>query len=425
MADLGSYGSKLIDDEGGMGAGEGENPSAQQQSSGTSGVVSGGPQGSGVSTAGVGAGGTGGWTNIQSYLGANKGDNGSSNLLQNKAQGQYDNENTALQTQAGETKSKAQGEADKIKDANDNSKQWVNQSANAYSWSGNQNDAYKGNVGKLQGALNDKYQGPENFAYQKSADFQKTGSALGDNGAFNNYMNDIYKDKAGGQLSSGMGALQTQLDVNNQNLADARKSMLGKYAGFDNNINAAVSDSDKAIQAAKTNYGNNQTALRDNLQNMGTQYDSDLSKAESAAKAGYNKDYTSGSGISTYGKNIKDSWGQNHGTDNAAVLAPSVNQIVNEGLMSDNLSWSDINRLNGKDWTGGSQFSSARTITENEMNDFNNQVGKGKDSLNNFYSEQDNKYKDTGDSEKKNWNTIMDILNNSDRKQQGFQVRGA
>ena len=45
--------------------------------------------------------------------------------------------------------------------------------------------------------------------------------------------------------------------------------------------------------------------------------------------------------------------------------------------------------------------------------------------LNNFYGQQDQKYADTGDSEKRNYNTIMDILNNTAaNKSKGFAVRG-
>ena len=45
---------------------------------GSSGVVSGNSNSTPVSTAGVGAGGLGSWTNIQSYLNANKQDTGTS-----------------------------------------------------------------------------------------------------------------------------------------------------------------------------------------------------------------------------------------------------------------------------------------------------------------------------------------------------------
>lgn len=407
-----TYGDKLITDDEDKKNKDGYD---QTQASGTSGVVTGGTQGQGVSTAGVGAGGTGGWTNIQAYIGANKSDNGSSNLLQNKAGSQYDSENQNLQTQANDTKTQAQNEANKINDAKDHSKEWVNQAANAYSWTGNQGSDYTNNANKVKSAVYDSYKGPENFAYQKSADFQRTGSALNNDQSFNNYMNDIYKQKAGGQLSKGQGALQTQLDVNNQGLADTRKSLLDKYSGFDNNVNQAVTDSDAAIQKAKQDYGNNQASLKDYLGNMSNDYQMQIDKAESDARSGYNDTFTkdkTGRTSSVLSSDFgfdpardafiaRDAYGNNQ----------TWKQLANEtGLANDKTSaWDGSYLTLGGILTGGNN---GKRFADNQA------------ALNNFYSEQDQKYANTADNEEKNWNTIMDILGKSDRKQQGFKVRG-
>lgn len=394
MADLGNYNDKLLQDEEqqqGAGLTNTANPVA-----GTSGVVS-GTQGSGVSTAGVGSGGTGGWTNIQAYLNANKSDNGSSNLLSDKAGGQYDKEIGNLNTQAGEAKTQAQSEANKIKDANDNSKTWVNQAANAYSWSGPQSQNYKDSIGKVQGALTGQYQGPNNFAYTQSGDFQKSGAALKDDPSFSNYMNDIYKEKAGGQLTSGQGALQTQLDVNNQGLADARKALLEKYAGFQGLSDAAVADTDAAINKARTDYGNNQEALRFNLQNMANDYDTQIGQAEADARAGYNTAYSTDKNTPWLVSQTRNGTGDVTGEQ---WETRTIKDLV------------DAKNANQKYW--------------NQHLQTNDPLFRGyEDAINNFYSTQDSKYANTGDEQERNWNAIMDILGNTaNRKEQGFKVRG-
>lgn len=413
----GSYNDKLITDEEdqqGQGAGAG-----QMQASGTSGVVTGGTQGQGVSTAGVGAGGTGGWTNIQAYLGANKTNQDSANLLNNKAMGQYDAENNALNTSANETKTQAQNEANKINEAKDKSKEWVNQAANAYSWTGNQGSDYTNNANKVKSAITDTYKGPENFAYQKSADFQRTGSALGNDQSFGNYMNDIYKQKAGGQLSKGQGALQTQLDVNNQGLADARKNLLDKYSGFDSNIQKAVTDSDTAIQKAKQDYGNNQASLKDYLGNMSNDYQMQIDKAENDARSGYNTSLTgdkSGLTSAYYSSQFGDD--------------PMRDAFSSKDAYGDNQTWKQLENESelAKDKSNiGSTYHNYAGILNNGI--FGNtapsdRFKSNQSALNNFYSQQDQKYANTADNEERNWNTIMDILGKSDRKQEGFKVRG-
>lgn len=444
MAELGYYDDKLQKDQQDPNAASGS--TTPQVGTGTSGVVS-GSSNQAVSTAGVGAGGTGGWTNIQAYLGANKGDTGSAKNLEDKASTQYQSENSALNTQATDTKNQAQGEANKINEAKDKSKEWVSQSANAYSWDGNQNDAYKGNVNKLKSATTDQYAGPNNFAYGTSADFQRTNNALGDNKAFGSYMGDIYTQKAGGQLNSGQLALQGQLDVNNQALADTRQNLLKQYAGFGDTVNKTVTDTDAAIKKSREDYGNNQDALKSSLQNLGNEYDTGLKQAEIDARKGYNDSYTGGSGLSG---TFYDRYGG--GGDNAltgTVQNNSVNQLKDLGVWGSDIAWNNIQKEKEYSDAGKSMGSVAGGSLDSQKQDYgnlqrqdrmdyfnNNGYGDGwnqakgnydrnQSALNNFYSEQDTKYKDTGDSEKKNWNTIMDILGNTDRKQQGFNVRGA
>lgn len=421
MADLGNYQDKLLQDD----------PNQQQTqasnvtpTAGTSGVISGGSNASGVSTAGVGAGGTGGWTNIQAYLGANKGDNGSATALSDKANTQYDNEKNNLNSKASETKTQAQSQANKITDAQNNSKEWVSSASKAYNYNGQQNDDYNNQTQKLRSALYDQYGGPSNFAYETSADFQRTGSALKDNSAFNNYMNDIYKDKAGGTLTSGQGALQTQLDVNNQNLADARKNLLSRYSGFGDEVNNVVKDTDAAIQSAKSSYGNRQQALQSSLYGMANDYETNQAKAEADARAGYQNTLNTGSS----------------GRDNALLasgFSATPGHFESYGVpVKTGLTWNELARENqfgneakAAPLTGeSSRYGNYRYMGRNPngqqmWNDLTNYFDTSAGALNSFYADQDAKYANTADEEKRGWNTIMDILNNSSRKNQGFQVR--
>lgn len=428
MAGIGNYSDKLINDEEELGqAGQnqfGGGTDTQPAQAGTSGVVSGSNSAPTASnTAGVGAGGLSGWTNIQAYLGANQGDTGSSKLLQDKAGGIYDNESKLLGESSEKAKSEAMGQANKINEVKDNSKDWINQSAANYNYTGNQNNAYSDNVNKIKSGLYDQYSGPENFAYGKSADFQKYNSAFGDNDSFNNLVNDLQKEKAGGQMTAGQGALQTQLDVNNQSLADARQNLLKQYSGFDDTIANTVKDTDSYIQGAKTAYGNNQSALKDTLQGYANEYDTAQAKAEADARKGYDAALRSDSGRS-------DALSQS-----GLIAASSGPQFPFP--VSPNLTWRDLEKestfgneakkaLLGE---GTSNYGVYRYLDRppnsaqpwTRFSDYFNESGN---ALNNFYGEQDQKYANTADNEKRNWNTIMDILNNSSRKSQGFAVRG-
>jgi hypothetical protein len=50
-------------------------------------------------------------------------------------------------------------------------------------------------------------------------------------------------------------------------------------------------------------------------------------------------------------------------------------------------------------------------------------ANKGK--LDTFYNDQTNKYQETGDTDKRKWNSIQDILGAStEKKKKGFNVRG-
>lgn len=424
----GTYSDKLMQDEDELNQ-QGQNQfggaDTQPAQAGTSGVVSGSNTAPATAnTSGVGPGGMSGWTNIQAYLGANKGDTGSAKLLQDKAGGIYDNESKLLGESSDKAKSDAMSQANKINEVKDNSKNWINQSAQNYNYTGNQNSAYSDNVNKIKSGLYDQYSGPENYAYGKSSDFQRYNSAFGDNDSFNNLINDLQKEKAGGQMTSGQGALQTQLDVNNQNLADARQNLLKQYAGFDDNISNTVKDTDAAIQTAKTQYGNNQSALKDTLQNYANDYDTTQRQLEADARKQYNTDYTTGkSGLgAAIAYEPYRQWRSGGSIGNRDPNS-DVYGAQARNAYSDNMTWQQLqNEKDGYDLSlAVPYFRNFGTVGHSGVAD---RLEGNSGAIQNFYTQQDQKYANTADSEKRNWNTIMDILNNANRKDQGFAVRG-
>lgn len=395
MADIAGYQDKLKDNQ----DQQGQTTDPNQISGASSDVVG---AGSGAaSTAGIGAGGTGGWTNIQAYLGANKQDTGSSDLLKNAVDSTYNKEKDSLDSSANDSASKAQAETGKIQTARDNAKTNINQAATQYNYQGPQSQDYYNTIGNVRNAMTSQYSGPNDFAYQKSAEFQKNQSALSDPNAFNSYMGELYRQKAGGQLNSGQEALQNQLDVNNENLAKTKADVMGKYAGFDPYMNQRVTDTNSAIQNARNQYGTIQNGLKDDVNRYGNDYQTAESKAEADARAAYDKAYNAPSA-----NPIATSDGRTH-------YSPSFNAMQRD---YDNLKGSspyfrrsEADILSGAE-DDGAEGRWARTV---------------KPSLDNFYAEQDNKYKDTGDTEKRNWNAIQDILgSNAAKYNSGFKVRG-
>lgn len=67
------------------------------------------------------------------------------------------------------------------------------------------------------------------------------------------------------------------------------------------------------------------------------------------------------------------------------------------------------------------ELSSGHAVTAARANRLNENAG----TLQNFYTAQDQKYAGTADTQKRNYNALLDFLSNSgDRKKQGFAVRG-
>lgn len=204
--------------------------------------------GSGVSTAGVGAGGQGGWTNIQAYLNANAGNTTTANALNNQVGGAFDQEESKLNDQSGQAKQQAD---------NEKLQGYSNEQVDEFIRQGSGLDDGIANQAKtsMQSYLNKQYQGPQQFQYGLGNESMSYGEQLGNDQGFKGLLNNVYNRAAGGQISTGQKALQDQLDTNNQAVQDARSSLGARYSALNNMAQSRNQEVADAITGAKSSYG--------------------------------------------------------------------------------------------------------------------------------------------------------------------------
>jgi hypothetical protein len=425
MADLGFLDDKLLNNQNQQGA----NPDGSPQVGvGSSGVVTGGSNQGLAQQSGVGAGGQGSWTNIQAYLNANQKDTGSAQALEKKVGSTLQNEQSKLNSEVDKTVSDANRVAGTYDDAKANTKTWINQAANAYDWDGQHGQEYGNTVNKVKGLMTQQYQGPQDFNYATSQDYNRGQEALKNDQAFKSYLGDMYREKAGGQMSSGQLALQNQFDVNNENLAKTRTRMLDQMAGFDTDKQDAIKRADTGIQEAQNKFRNDQSAFNDSLFNMQNELDSNINQQEIDARNAYQKDYSTGlSGRANAVKsNYNDFTGLSGGgfTDYIAALG-EVQGLQDRGLFGDNLTYQQLQQQRDYDSNLGNFKNVASVkgdgiVLQNYLRD----LAGGNSALDNFYSTQDQKYGMTADSEERAYNTLSEILGSLNKKEKGFKVRG-
>lgn len=414
-----------------------QDPSQQQgqqgQQSGDGGptTVGGGSNdvGSNTSTAGIGAGGTGGWTNIQAYLNANKGDTGSAQALQKTVGDQFNQEKNTYQTDSQNFLKGAQDKVSQDSITPDQADQTIKHAKDSYDWSGKQPQAYQQDVSKVRNALTGAYSGPTEYNYGFNNTTQEYGNDLKDpSGGFNQLMNHVYQNVAPTPLSSGQLNLQRQLDVNNDNLANTRQNLAGQYDTLTSDRDKTVADTTSGLSALEQQYRQNQNTLKDYLTKQSNDYDTKVKQEEANARAAYNQTFSGGQS----------------GHAGAFVFPGSSNYYANiplnnYGIGGDNLTWQQLQNentigtspyagdeiaaelsanLNGNRLNG--QTATAPIVGQVHQNYLNNT-----DYLNQFYNDQDQKYKNTADPEERSYNAIQDFLNSTAaRKQQGFKVRG-
>jgi hypothetical protein len=420
MADLGYYDDKLLkEDPNNPGASSGG--SGQISSGGSGGTISGGgPQGGGaVSTAGVGAGGQGAWTNIQAYLNANKKDTGSAQALQSKVGGVLGQEKQNLETQAGNTLNQANDQAKTYDDAKANTGEWINKAANAYSWDGQHGDEYRNTVNKVQGLRNQAYQGPQEFTYGNSQDLSRAGEAVNNDDSFKSYLGDLYKQRTGGQLNSGQASLQNQFDVNNENLANTRNQLKTQLADFDTAKNDTIQKTDAGIHDAQGKYLNQQAGYNDYLSNLQNQYDSSINQQEIDARKAYQNEFSTNKSGLNNAKNDSDyqNWvNAVSGGGTAGADAIKGNQY---GYWGNDLTYDQLQKEKNNEYYGtlARDYSPQRAAMMDRRD-------RNESALNKFYQDEDQKYGMTADQDERKYNTLADILGSLNKKQKGFAVRG-
>jgi hypothetical protein len=239
---------------------------AGQQGSSDPAAVNGGSQstsvsGEPVSTAGVGAGGQGGWVNLQSYLNANAGNTSTADKLNSDYGGAFDKEESQLNDQSSQAKTQAEGEASKLKDARANERSYVDTAV-----SKNPTVDKDANFNAVKGYLNNAYSGPQSFNYDLSQQTKDYGENV--NRSLPDMLSTVYDSAAGGRMTSGQRALQNQLDTNNDAVTKAQSSLRDRYSALTQNAGLKNQETQDAINNAMSAYNTDQAGMKSDLDNL-------------------------------------------------------------------------------------------------------------------------------------------------------------
>lgn len=238
--------------------------------------------GSGGGAPGTGGVTLGGFTPIQSYLMANAGNTGSSEILNKKVTDQFGADKQRIDESSGEAKKSAQANVDSQRIAPDAASQLINQAGAQYKWGTDQQaEAYKSNVDKLRSGLSAQYAGPESWGTALSNPTTQYGSQLKDKQQFNTLMDNIYRESSGGKIGSGGLALQRQLDTTNGQLDQTRQALTGQYGELEKYLTDTAASTNAALGKAKGDVTANAGQLRSYL---GTQAGGYTDKINAAIK---------------------------------------------------------------------------------------------------------------------------------------------
>lgn len=265
MADIISS-NALLDDEEKKKQEQAQSTPDAMSGTGTSGVVTGG---NGSNALASGNSQSQPWTNIQAYLSANKDDGSSSKLLTDNVQPGLDKEIDRYGNESKSSLDAGKSQADNAASAYNEFAPNVDSSA---SGAGNQDYA-----SKARSILQNAYKSNP-FTFSTDNQVKTYGDNLKNDDTFYNQQNDFYKKAAGGSLSSGQGALQTQLDVNNENLANTRSNLLKKYSGFQDGLDSNIKGVNDNLAQYEQAYNTNKNALNDSARSQYTNFNNAYNK---------------------------------------------------------------------------------------------------------------------------------------------------
>lgn len=274
MADY--YGSAaLLDDE--------EKKKQEQQTQGGA-LQTGAPQTGGVVTGQAGGGqggqalnngGFGGWTNIQSYINANEGNDSSAKLLDSTVGGEFDKEKSRFDSESSKMTNDAKSKADESVGFVNNFQNNLNNAA-----SGNFNNDY---ANQAKGFLGSSYN-PGQFTFSLNQNAQNYGNNLKDDNSFYKMQNDLYAKTSGGPLTTGQQSLQTQLDTSSDKLAQVRNSVYDRYLNNFGNLDQYIGKVNDQINSYGSQYNTNKAALnnsvRDNYSILNSDYNNYQTRLE-------------------------------------------------------------------------------------------------------------------------------------------------
>lgn len=254
--------------------------------------------GGNISSQPQGSGGVSRWTNIQTYLDANKNTKGSSRVLNQNVGTAFQQDQQRLKQESEGAKAQAKQEVEGNKMGTDKASQLITDIANnspvvrADPNSGSStgglidNNYYDvirvdqgqplendpGNpmarsqaIQQIQDVLNAQYGGPDQFNFSYNDQVNQYGQNLGSDPGFKAVMQHLYQNQSGGRMGSGGLALQSQLDQGNEVLQDLRQDLSGQYGQMQSDLGSTLAGTNEALDQYVNQFTTDQQALEDYL----------------------------------------------------------------------------------------------------------------------------------------------------------------
>lgn len=212
-----------------------------------------------VSHAGVGKGGTGGWTNIQSYLNANKNNNSTANTINSQYGSALAEDESKIQNESTKARSDAEGQRNSMRSLSDNLNNNISTAM------GGDQQTKDSIANQYRTAFSQGYQGPQSYSAQMSSKSQDYGSDLKKN--FGDFLGSFYSRATNGaNMSTGQRTLQNQLDTNSESAANAYSDQAARYRALENLALSKNQETNDAINSARTDYQTTHDTLKGDLE---------------------------------------------------------------------------------------------------------------------------------------------------------------